>query len=343
MFKIRTSARIVEGLAFAAVLLFLSACTAKKLPPNAAAPETPSAAETPAAAAAAPQPPAAPVDKQRHFPSPQMAMKVFASASKSENLAALRDILGSQGEEIIASGDPVSDKFHRQQFLKSYQEKANVAFVGDNRALVFLGKANWPFPIPLIKEDGGWRFDTLEGKEEILNRRIGRNELATIDVLHTYVRAQKEYASVDRDNDTILQYATKLKSSPGKHDGLYWPPANPKDISPFGPFIADARTEGYSTNDTAGPTAFHGYLFKILTKQGPAAPDGEEDYMIKGSLLGGFAMVAFPEKYQSSGIMTFIVNQQGKVYQKDLGADTVNLAARITEYNPDETWKLVSE
>jgi hypothetical protein len=219
-------------------------------------------------------------------------------------------------------------------------EKVDLVDQSGSRKLLQLGDDGWPFPIPLVQESGRWFFDTEAGEEEILNRRIGRNESGTIQVCHAYVDAQREYASQDRDGDKVLEYAQKLASSEGKTDGLYWPTELNGQISPLGPLVADARGEGYRKDSASdGPQPFHGYFFKILTRQGKNAPGGKYDYVINGNMIGGFAMVAWPAAYGDTGIMTLIVNQQGIVYQKDLGPGTAKTANKMTEYDPDPTWK----
>jgi hypothetical protein len=207
-----------------------------------------------------------------------------------------------------------------------------------------LGYDLWPFPIPIVKKDGGWFFDTSVGKDELLNRRIGKNELATLPVMRAYVDAQREYASADRDDSEVLKYAQRLVSSPGKHDGLYWPPESDEDESPLGPLVAFAQVEGYSPEmreeDEVERGPYHGYYFKILTRQGKHAPGGKYNYVINGNMIGGFALVAWPAAYGDSGIMTFIVNQRGRVYQKDLGPRTSKIARKRSEYDPDPSWKV---
>jgi hypothetical protein len=204
-----------------------------------------------------------------------------------------------------------------------------------------VGTNSWPFPIPIVRQNGRWLFDTKAGEEELLNRRIGKNELATLQVMRGYVEAQREYASRDRDGDEVLEYAQKLRSSPGMKDGLYWSPDLDGEISPFGPFVAYAQGKGYglaSTSEDEVPGPFHGYYFKILTRQGKHAPGGKYDYIINGNMIGGFALVAWPASYEDSGVMTFIVSQQGVVYQKDLGAKTSKLASALKAYDPDSSW-----
>jgi hypothetical protein len=216
--------------------------------------------------------------------------------------------------------------------------------VGEDKAILNIGAENWPFPIPLVKKDDRWSFDTEAGQEEIINRHIGEDELNTIGVCRTYVDAQREYASKDRNGSEVLQYAQKFKSTPGKKDGLYWKAAANEEASPYGPLVAEARAEGYGTEKKGeGPQPFHGYLFKILKAQGPAAPGGKYNYVINGNMIAGFALLAYPSNWGESGVMTFIINQQGKLYQKDLGSKTEATASRMSEYNPDKSWALVPE
>jgi hypothetical protein len=203
-----------------------------------------------------------------------------------------------------------------------------------------IGKDDWPFPIPLKKVDDRWRFDTAAGKEEILNRRIGQNELSTIQTMLAYVDAQGDYAQLKRQQSGTAEYAQRILSSPGKKDGLYWPTAAGEPTSPFGPLVAAARTAGYRRAAKAqGPTPYHGYFFKVLTGQGPNAPGGAADYIVKGRMIGGFGLVAWPARFDDSGIMTFIVNHDGVVYQKDLGPQTAKIAPTISRFDPDQSWQ----
>jgi len=231
----------------------------------------------------------------------------------------------------------VSDKADRDRFLAAYAEKADLATTGNDRVEVVLGNDNWPFPIPIVKEGDRWVFDTQAGKEEILNRRIGRDELNTIEVCQGYVEVQDEYASADRDQDGIIEYAQKVISDPGKRNGLYWQVAEGEVPSPLGPFMANAATEGYKKADK--PIPFHGYYYRILTGQGLKAAGGAYNYVINGHMVAGFALVAWPAEYGSSGVMTFMVNRNGIVYEKDLGPATAEIAKTITLYNPDQTWR----
>jgi hypothetical protein len=209
-----------------------------------------------------------------------------------------------------------------------------------------MGTNSWPFAIPIVQRDGRWFFDTDAGKEELLNRRIGRNELEVLQAMRAYVDAQREYASFDRDGDEVLEYAQRLASSPGTKDGLYWPPDLDGEISPLGPLVAHAQASGYFGDtpiDKFSPQPFHGYLFKILTRQGKHAPGGKYDYVINGNMIGGFALVAWPAEYGDSGIMTFIVNQLGRVYQKDLGANTSKIGRKMSAYDPDDSWHISTD
>jgi hypothetical protein len=213
----------------------------------------------------------------------------------------------------------------------------------DNKITLEVGTNNWPYPIPLVKTNGQWHFDTAAGKEEMINRHIGKDELCAIGVCRTYVTAQRQYASANPASSEVVSYAQHFKSTPGKKDGLYWPVTEGEAASPFGPLVAEAHAEGYVTRKNAGPHPFHGYYFKILTRQGEAAPGGKMNYLREGNLTGGFALVAYPEHWDQSGIMTFIVNQDGKVYQRNLGDKTSRIAAAMKEYNPDSNWTLVPD
>jgi hypothetical protein len=214
---------------------------------------------------------------------------------------------------------------------------------GEGKYVLEVGHDFWPFPIPIVKRGGQWFFDLEAGKQELLNRRIGRNELSTLESVRAYVEAQREYARRDRTGDEVLEYAQRLMSTPGTKDGLYWPANLDGAISPLGPLVGQAQNEGYrvkSKGDGTERTPFHGYYFKVLTRQGKHAPGGKYNYIINGHMIGGFALVAWPAEYGDSGIMTFIVNQQGRVYQKDLGPKTESIASRMDRYDPDSTWTL---
>jgi hypothetical protein len=276
--------------------------------------------------------------RQQSFPSPEAGVQALIEAAKRNDTKSLLQVLGSEAQSFINTGDPVSDQASRARFVQAYEEAHTLVQSGDRRVILQIGQDAWPFPIPLVKSSTSWRFDSKEGKEEILNRRIGRNELDVIQVCLAYVDAQREYFMRNPQRLALLQYASKFVSTKGKRDGLYWETTTDEPPSPLGPLVAQARREGYKR--TAGkPTPYHGYYYKILTGQGPNAPGGAYDYMVRGQMIGGFAMVAYPAQYGSSGIMTFLVNHDGVVYQKDLGPRTAALAQSMTRFNPGETWK----
>jgi hypothetical protein len=265
-------------------------------------------------------------------------VQALLEAAKRNDTKSLLQVLGSEAQSFINTGDPVSDQASRARFVQAYEEAHTLVPSGDRRVILQIGQDAWPFPIPLVKNSTRWRFDAKEGKEEILNRRIGRNELDVIQVCLAYVDAQREYYMRNPQRLALPQYATKFMSTPGKRDGLYWATTTDEPPSPLGPLVAQARREGYKR--TAGkPIPYHGYYYTILTGQGPHAAGGAYDYRVRGQMIGGFALVAYPAQYGSSGIMTFIVNHDGVVYQKDLGPRTAALAQSMTRFNPDETWK----
>ena len=281
-------------------------------------------------------------DKGQVFSTPEAAVNALATAANAKDRDALRSLFGLDADELVAS-DQVQRSNELADFTVAFDQTNHVVHESDTRCVLEVGPAHWPFPIPLVKEDGQWFFDTEAGKEELLNRRIGRNELSTLEVVRAYVDAQREYARRDRDGDQVLEYAQHLVSAPGAKDGLYWSPNLDGEISPLGPLVAEAQDEGYrleSKGQTVGRTPFHGYYFKILTRQGKSAPGGKYNYIINGNMIGGFALVAWPADYGESGIMTFIVNQQGRVYQKDLGEGTKKIAEKVIVYDPDATWRL---
>lgn len=282
---------------------------------------------------------------QELFSSPEDAMKALVEAVKTKDKSALDRIFGAAAKELL-SGDEVQDAAEFEAFTKHVAEKANLVKESDSKVTLYVGNENWPFPIPIVRKDGQWFFDTLAGREEILNRRIGENELINILVCRTYVKAQREYAIKDWNGDGVVAYAQKLRSDPGKKNGLFWRAAPGEEVSPLGELVAQARMEGYKKGKSLfkeQPTPFHGYYFKILTRQGKNAPGGKYNYVINGNMVGGFALAAFPSNWGKSGVMTFIVNQQGKVYQKNLGPNTVKIAQQMKEYNPDKTWTPVKE
>jgi hypothetical protein len=276
---------------------------------------------------------------QQAFKTPDEAASALASAAKAGDRKAIATVLGPDGDEIVSSGDEVADAATRQKFIAAFDAKHQIAMEGDSKAIMVIGQEDFPLPIPLIRKDGMWQFDTAAGRQEILARRIGKNELDVIQASLAYVDAQNEYADKDRTGAGKGIYAQRIVSSPGKKDGLYWPDVQGNDPSPLGEFIAEATGEGYRVGGGRAP--YHGYYYKILTKQGAAAPGGELDYIVRGKMIGGFALVAYPAEYKNSGVMTFIVNHNGQVYQKDLGPHTARLAERMTSFNPDNTWKKV--
>jgi len=276
---------------------------------------------------------------RKTFSSPQEAVDGLISAVRDGNDAELLAIFGPGAEDLISSGDPVADKNGRARFLKAYGDKYSLEEESDSKTVLHVGRNDYPFPIPLVREGEVWFFNTWAGLEEILDRRIGRNELRTIEVLNAYTDAQREYSCVQRNDGAGPEFAQKLTSSEGKKDGLYWETKEGEEQSPFGPLIARAAREGYAVGpgeDTSEP--FHGYYFKILTAQGEHADGGVFDYVVHGKMILGFGLVAYPAKYGASGVMTFIVNQEGVIYEKDLGEDTLRAAA-MTVFDPDETWK----
>ena len=276
---------------------------------------------------------------QQAFKTPDEAASALAGAAKAGDPKAIVTVLGPDGADIASSGDPVADAATREKFVAAYNAKHQITMEGDNKAIVVIGQEDFPLPIPLLRKDGSWRFDTAAGREEILFRRIGKNELDAIQSSLAYVDAQNDYADKDRTGAGKGLYAQRIISSAGKKDGLYWPDAQNNDVSPLGELIANATSQGYRTG--GGRTPYHGYYFKILDKQGAAAPGGELEYVVKGKMIGGFALVAYPAEYRNSGVMTFIVNHNGIVYEKDLGPRTAELAERMTAYNPDSTWHKV--
>ncbi len=281
-------------------------------------------------------------DQQRHFSSPDEALKELLAAAKAGDRAGVDAIFGADVKELL-SGDAKQDAIEFAAFAKALGRGAYWVRKADDRFVLDIGDQNWPMPIPLVRKDASWSFDTAAGKVEILNRRIGKDEVTAIGVCRTYVAAQREYASEDRDGSGVFKFAQNIRSTQGTRDGLYWRAAPDDDQSPFGPLVAEARAEGYTRKTAEGePQPFHGYLFKILTAQGAAAPGGAYSYVINGNMVAGFALVAYPAHWGESGIMTFIVNQWGKVYERNLGADSAEIAAAMTEFNPDAGWTLVA-
>jgi hypothetical protein len=282
--------------------------------------------------------------KQKTFASPEEAVKTFDAAMKSNDNKELIAIFGPAAKEVIYSGDPVSDKERREKFIKAFDLKNSLDREGDKMVLI-VGEKDWPFPIPLVKKGDRWFFDTKAGMEEILNRRIGEDELNTIQTMLAIVDAEREYAMRSLKGGGVAEYAQKFRSDPGKKNGLYWQTGEGEEPSPLGKLVADARAEAYvaaaKAQTTKGPMPYHGYYFKMLKKQGKHAPEGAFDYIVRGKQIGGFAVVAYPARYGNSGVMTFMVNHEGVVYQKDLGKNTANTAKAMKSFDPDKTWKKV--
>jgi Protein of unknown function (DUF2950) len=281
---------------------------------------------------------AQPTVQQKTFSTPEDAVVALVDGNKSGDLNALRALFGAVGEKLLDSGDPVIDQRSREVFLVAYSERAALMTVSPTREILYVGNEEWPFPIPLVKEGQAWRFDTAAGAQEILYRRIGRNELTTIRVCQAYVDAQQEYAAQAHDGKPAGIYAQRIASTAGKHDGLYWKSDDPEQLSPLGEFAAEAAAEGYR-NVNAQPPAYHGYNFRVLTGEGDAAKAGAGSYIVDGEMRGGFALLATPAVYGSSGVMSFMVNKSGVVYEKDLGPNTNAVAAKIDRFNPDSGWR----
>jgi hypothetical protein len=276
---------------------------------------------------------------QKTFAKPEEAVRALVAAAKKDDSTAMFAILGPKSEQVLSSGDPIADAADRKWFVNAASRRTSFEKVGDNTMIAQVGADAWPLPIPLVKSGDKWRFDTAAGADELLNRRIGRNELTAISVAHAYVDAQREYAAKDRTGGGVGFYAQKIASEPGKHDGLYWEQTSDADRSPLGPLVADASSEGYApVRGGEGPRPYHGYYYRILTSQGAAAPGGARSYVKDGQMTSGFALVAYPAEYRVSGIMTFIVGPQGIVFQKDLGEKTEELGKAMTAYDPDDTW-----
>jgi hypothetical protein len=276
--------------------------------------------------------------REKTYASPGDAVLALYNAAKANDGQAMNQIFGSNAGKILHTGDDVADKNLVANFIKRYDQMHRVVVESDGSATLYIGAENWPTPIPIVKNSSGqWYFDTEAGLKEILYRRIGTNENDAIDTLHSLVDAQRDYAAEAHDGGKAGAYALKFISSSGKQDGLYWKTDDSQAPSPIGPQIVDASSEGYEMQQgKAAP--FHGYYFRILTKQGAAAKGGARDYVVNGQLTKGFAFVAYPAEYRNSGVMTFVVNQDGVVYEKDLGADTGKIASGMTEFSPDKTW-----
>jgi hypothetical protein len=277
------------------------------------------------------------------FASPEQATKELIAAARTGNSKELTAILGTDAKAILESGDAVADKEGRERFVKSFEEANKLEKSGDAKVVIGIGKDAWPFPIPIVKDASGWWFDTKAGKEEILNRRIGRNELYTMQAVLAYVDAQREYYLRSPEGDKLLHYADKFVSSKGKRDGLYYVTKPGEPASPLGPLFDSAAAAGYGKGETSKPAAYHGYHFKILKSQGPDASGGAYEYVAQGKMIGGHALIAWPAAYGNSGVMTFLVNQDGVVYEKDLGSQTSAAVHEVSKFNPDKTWKRVDQ
>jgi hypothetical protein len=278
---------------------------------------------------------------QKRFETMDDAVNALISAFRTEDKKALAEILGPEGRTVVSSGDDVADRLAYRKFVAEY-DRAHRLEAGGGKVVLYVGDDDFPLPIPLVPDGPSWRWDTAAAKEEILSRRIGRNELGAIQVCLAYVDAQREYYAEAWSSDGVLQYAPRLASNPGKRDGLYWDTKPGEKPSPLGVLLARARSEGYVTGKTSGGAApYHGYLYRTLPGQGPSASGGAYDYVVEGRMIGGFGLLAFPAQYGVSGIMTFMVNHDGVVYQKNLGPNTAQLARQIKTFDPDSTWQKV--
>jgi hypothetical protein len=283
---------------------------------------------------------AAEQEQQTSYSSPEDAVAALLAALQEDGEAALLDIFGRQYEEQLLGQDKQASSENRAIVARAMQTRTNLVEDGRNRKILSIGSEDWPLPFPLVRENGHWRFDTQAGIEEVVNRRVGRNELDAINNCHAYIDAQVAYAQVDRDGDEVLEFAQLISSTGGNKDGLYWEAAQDEEESPFGPFIADA--EAYlDYNDPGAP--FKGYFYKILTRQSANVPGGRYDYIINGNMIAGFGLIAFPAEHGNSGVMTFMCNHMGKVYEKDFGPDSDLVAAGIDEFDIDASWTLVEE
>lgn len=277
---------------------------------------------------------------QKRFSSPQDVVNSLVAAIRTVDMKELSTILGPGSKELISSGDDAADRVGREKFLKAYDQKSSLEQVSAGKTVLHIGDDDWPMPIPIVKKGATWVFDARAGKQEILNRRIGRNELHIMDFLQVYVDAQHEYATKDCKGDGKVEFSQKFISTEGKRDGLYWKTEEGEELSPLGPLVAQATKEGYA-NENLQP--YHGYYFKILKGQGKHAKGGAYNYVVKNRMLLGFALVAYPAQHGNSGIMTFMVSQDGTIYENNLGKNTQRLAEKLKIFDPDKTWNKVSE
>jgi hypothetical protein len=275
------------------------------------------------------------------FATKQAASQTFIQAMRAGDDAALVKIFGPDAKSLVSSGDPVADASVKKRIVAAYDQMHRFVTTADGRVFLYLGAENWPLPIPLVQRQGKWYFDTAFGKQEILARRIGRNELDAIQVCEAIVDAEQQYVSKVQTGEDGTQYAQKILSDEGKHDGLFWKTAPGEPASPLGPLVASASAQGYRRAGGGKPTPYHGYIYEILKEQGPHAPGGAHSYLQDGKMTKGFALIAYPAIYRSSGVMTFIAGQDGAVYQKDLGPKTARIAPSIKSYDPDDTWERV--
>ena len=278
----------------------------------------------------------------KEFASPEDAVKAIIGAVKAGSVDELVAILGADGKDLVESSDPVTARQNRRVFAVAIREQWHLEDMPPNHKTLVIGNEGWPFPVPLVKEGSGWRFDTAAGKEEVIARRIGRNELAAIAAVRAYLTAQRQYAEQAHDGNPAGVHAAKFASDPGKENGLYWPTKAGQKRSPLGDLVAQAAADGRTVSgDRSQPSPFYGYYFKILTSQGAAAKGGKKQYVVKGLMSGGYALVAWPARYDVTGVMTFVVNQDGSVHEKDLGDGTDAAARKMTAYNPDKSWRPV--
>ncbi len=281
---------------------------------------------------------ATPTFAQSSYATAEEAASALVEALKMPGDTALLNVLGKSAKPLISSGDPVTDRKLREDFLAKYAVAYKLTETAPSRKVLAIGQNEWPLPIPILQSKSGWRFDSAGAREEILDRRIGNNELSAIQAIRAFADAQQDYASQDRDSDGVRQYARRFRSSPDQYDGLYWPTSVGEKPSPLGMLAASAATDGYNRHPSGKPMPYYGYYFRILDGQGKDAPGGAYSYLAGNKMIGGFAIVAYPAKYGVSGVMSFIVNQEGVVYQKNLGSRTGSVAAKMSKFNPDSSW-----
>jgi hypothetical protein len=279
----------------------------------------------------------------RAFPTPEAAVEALRTAARASDVEPIVALMGAGGRELAASSDAATARLNRDVFLVAMRERWTLADVTPERKELIVGREEWPFPVPLVKTASGWIFDAAAGKEEVITRRIGRNELAALRIAATYVTAQRVYARQRHDGQPAGRYARRFSSTPGTQDGLYWEVRAGEPHSPLGPLVAEAAAEGRRLGTGAAPTPFHGYYFRILEKQGASAAGGARSYVVDGAMSGGFALVAWPAEYGTTGIMTFLVGPDGVVHERDLGAETSTAVTTITAYDPDTRWQRVVE